>query len=286
VKLAGPLTLGALFLCATETFAADATIPDFQPTIDTSWYFAREDGDNFLPPEEGPGPVVSPPDHPYVPNAEVDGAAADPTYRIADVSNPILQPWVAEQMQKTNDEVFAGVVPFTARQLCYPPGVPAWNIFRRVGAGPMIFFRQTEHEVTMIWRGDNQVRHVYLDVPHSENPRPTWHGESVGHYEGDTLVVDTIAILEHPLNFVDNYRTPHTNKLHVIERFALVGGDTINVDIYVEDPGAFTVPWRARQIMSRADDHGPLIEWRCAEGFADYFGLSNVSVPIDETPDF
>jgi hypothetical protein len=277
------LIVAAIGSRAQET---GVSIPDFTPHVDTSWFFDREDGDNYLPPESGPGPVVSPPDYPYVPNADVDGAAGDPTYRIADTSNPILQPWVIEHLQRSNDEVRAGGIPFTARQRCYPPGVPAWNIFRRVGAGPMIFFRQMPEEVVMIWRGDNQVRHVYLNVPHSANPKPSWHGESVRYYEGNTLIVDTIALLEHPHSYVDNCRTPHTNQLHVIERFELIGDDTIEVKIYVEDPGAFTKPWNAVQIMSRADDHGPLVEWRCAEGNPNYFSLYEVPVPFDESPDF
>ncbi len=282
--------IGALLLLAgsfgTLAQTSSTPIPNFTPDVDTSWYFDREDGDNFLPPESGPGPVISPPEFPYRPNADGDGAAGDPTYRIADTSNPILQPWAIEQMQRSNDEVHAGGIPFTARQRCYLPGVPAWNIFRRVGAGPMLFFRQAPEEVIMIWRGDNQVRNVYLNVPHSANPKPSWHGESVGHYEGNTLVVDTIGLLEHPLSFVDNYRTPHTDQLHVVERFQLIGDDIIEVKIYVEDPGAFTTPWNAVQIMSRADDHGPLVEWRCAEGNPNYFSLYEVPVPYDDTPDF
>ena len=73
-----------------------------------------------------------------------------------------------------------------------------------------------------MYRGDNQIRHVYLNVPHSVNPTPSWNGESVGYYEGgDTLVVDTIGVLVHPYNFVDNYRTPHTDQLHVVERYRI-----------------------------------------------------------------
>ena len=67
---------------------------------------------------------------------------------------------------------------------------------------------QTPKEVLIIWRGDSQFRHVYLNVLHSQNPKPSWYGESVGHYEGDTLVVDTIGLSTK--TFVDNYRTPHT----------------------------------------------------------------------------
>ena len=63
-----------------------------------------------------------------------------------------------------------------------------------------------------------------------------WFGESVGHYEGDTLVVNTIGIT--PRTFVDNYQTPHTDQLHVVERFQMAdAGKTLEVKVHVEDPG-------------------------------------------------
>jgi hypothetical protein len=291
--------LSALSLILGSAYAAsDAPIPNFAPNDHTSWYPPRPDGDNFLPPESGPGPVVSRPGYPYVPNGETDFAATNPTYRIADLSNPILQPWVIEQMKRDNDEVLAGKIPFTARERCYPGGVPAWVIFRRV-APPMVFFVQTPEKVLMIWRGDNQVRHVYMNVPHSPNPRPSWYGESIGHYEGDTLVVDTIGL--NTKTFVDNYRTPHTDQLHVVERFRMTdGGKTMEVLIHVEDAGAFTTPWNAVQRFARFEgsrgNEGTLVESPCAESaslphfdFGNY-GASHtadlVSVPQSDKPDF
>ena len=271
---------------------AAASIPNFAPDPNSSWYPPGPFGDDFLPPESGPGPVMSPPDHPYRPNdlgGQTD-AASKPTYRVADLSNPILQPWEIEQMKRWNEMALGGEkVPFTARERCYPPGVPAWNVFRRV-APPMIFFVQTPKIVWMIWRSDMQVRRVYMNVPHSRNPKPTWHGESVGHYEGDTLVVDTIGLLAHPLSFVDNYRTPHTEQLHVVERFRLTdGGKAMEVKIHVEDPGAFTTPWNAVQRLALST-RGPLEEYSCAElGLTpggDYFGLQAVPIPQAERPDF
>jgi hypothetical protein len=267
-------------------------IPNFTGTPETSWYPPGAFGDDFLPPLSGPGPVMSPPDHPYRPNDQ-DGlrdAASNPTYRVADLTNPILQPWAREQMRVWNEMALGGEkIPFTARERCFPPGVPAWNVFRRVAA-PMIFFVQTPKIVWIIWRGDNQVRRVYLNVPHSLNPKPSWHGESVGHYEGNTLVVDTIAIKAHPFSFVDNYRTPHTDQLHVVERFALSDdGKAIDVTIHVEDPGAFTTPWTARQRLEMST-RGPMEESVCAEmGLspgAEYFGLQSTPIPQTEKPDF
>ena len=279
--------------------SASAAAPNFAPDDRTSWYPDRADGDNFLPPESGPGPVVSRPGYPYVPNGdETDFAATNPTYRVADLTNPILQPWVVEIMRRDNDEVIAGKIPFTSRERCYPGGVPAWIVYRRV-APPMLFFIQTPQKVLLIWRGDNQVRHVYLNVPHSANVKPSWYGESVGHYDGDTLVVDTIGL--NAKTFVDNYRTPHSEKLHVVERYRLMdAGRTIRVDIHVEDPGAFTTPWNAAQILSRfngtAAQKGTLEESSCAESGSlpqfDYgnYGLSHVKdlvpVPRADTPDF
>jgi len=276
---------------AAQASTASARIPNFAPDDHTSWYPDRLDGDNWLPAVGGgPGPILSRPDHPYVPH----DASEEPTYRIADLSNPILQPWVREQMKRDNDEVLAGKIPFMARERCYPPGM-AWNVFRRV-TPPMVFFVQQPTFVLLMYRGDNQFRHVYLNVPHSAHPKPSWSGESVGHYEnGDTLVVDTIGILVHRYNFVDNYRTPHTDQLHVVERYRLSpDGKTIDVDVHFEDPGAFTTPWNARQHYARSDK-GPIEEAICAESAGrgtDIFnwGLTHAAelapMPQDDTPDF
>jgi len=220
--------------------AENEPIPNFAPDSLTGWL--KPPGDEFLQPDSGPGPVKSDPAHPYFSNA----IARQETVKIADLTNPILQPWVVEQMRKANDEVLAGKVGFTARSRCWPHGVPGFLL------NPVhpIFFIQTPKVVVMVWGQDFQLRRVYLNVPHSADPKPSWYGESIGHYEnGDTLVVDTIGFNDK--TYVDNYRTPHTTKLHVVERFKLVeGGEALEVDVRVEDPGAFTMPWNARQRYS------------------------------------
>jgi len=235
-------------------------------------------GDEFLQPASGPGPVRADPAHPYVSNA----VAAQETVKIADVTNPILQSWVVEQMRKANDEVLAGKVGFTARARCWPHGVPGFLLY------PVhpIFFIQTPKQVLMTWGQDFQLRRVYLNEPHSANPKPSWYGESVGHYEnGDTLVVDTIGLNDR--TYVDNYRTPHTTKLHVVERFKLVG-DMLEVSVRVEDPGAFTMPWNAVQRYRR--DHRaaevPLHEMVCAENNGDHFNQGLYPIPQADKPDF
>jgi len=258
--------------------AENAAIPNFAPDSVTGWL--KPPGDEFLPPESGPGPVRSDPAHPYVSNA----VAVQETVKIADLTNPILQPWVVERMKKSNDEVLAGKVGFTARSRCWPHGVPGFLLY------PVhpIFFIQSPKEVVMAWGQDFQMRRVYLDVPHSANPKPSWYGESVGHYEnGDTLVVDTIGLNDR--TFVDNYRTPHTTQLHVVERFKLTdAGRALEVKVRVEDPGAFTMPWNAVQ-RYRADHRPgevPLHEMVCAENNSDHFGQGLYPIPQADKPDF
>src|SRR6202162_1910250 len=111
----------------------------------------------------------------------------------------------------------------------------------------------------MIFSGNAEVRHIRLNASHSADPKPSWYGESVGHYEGDTLVVDTIGLNDKRL--IDNYGTPHTDKLHVVERFRLVdGGKTLEVAFTVEDPCAFFQTWSGTRQRHRVvrPDSGPV----------------------------
>jgi hypothetical protein len=258
--------------------ASNAGIPNFAPDRITGWL--KPPGDEFIAPASGPGPVRADASHPYVSNA----LAPQETVKIADLTNPILQPWVVAQMRKENDAVLAGKVGFTARSRCWPHGVPGFLLY------PVhpIFFIQTPKEVLMSWGQDFQVRHVYLNVKHAAHPKPSWYGESVGHYEnGDTLVVDTIGLNDK--TYVDNYRTPHTTALHVVERFRLAGdGKSLDVTVHVEDPGAFTMPWDAvqRYRLDQRPGEVPLHEMVCAENNSDHFNQGLVPIPQADMPDF
>jgi hypothetical protein len=249
--------------------AADTHIPDFSLN-GVAWIATSND---LIPPAKGPGPMTADPAHPYVPN----GRAAQATYRIGDLTNPILKPWAIGVMKKDNDEVLAGKIAYTARSSCEPAGVPGFSSY----IVEPIYFIQTPKEVLMVFAGNQEVRHVYLDAAHSANPKPSWFGESVGHYEGGTLVVDTVGF--NTKTFVDNYRTPHSGKLHVVERYRLVnGGKTLEADISVDDPDAFTMAWQASQRYRRVQD-GPLDEHVCAENNTQFF---DYHIPAAEKPDF
>jgi hypothetical protein len=254
--------------------AAGATaasgVPDFEAGEDMGWH---EFGDLLLPPPSGPGPVTQDPKYPF--NFRLN-------YRVADTSNPILQPWAAEQMEKSNAAVLAGGIGFRPRERCLPGGVPEFDFYARVEE---YYFLQTPTEVTLLNSGGPEIRHIFLNVPHSANPKLSWYGESVGHYEGgDTLVVDTIGL--NTRTFVDNYRTPHTDQLHVVERFKLApDAKSIEVTLTIEDPGAFTMPWSAIQRYRRVEP-GPMVEATCVEGNFNYFNFDLEPLPQADKPDF
>ena len=267
------LIASALPVAAARAADPYAGIPELESST-VGW---AKVADDFEAPESGAGPVTYEKSHPYVPN----GGGRQATFRIADLTNPILKPWVVEKMREQNELAAAGTRAFEARASCRPGGVPGFLVMGRVNP---LFFVQGTNEVLLINEGGPEVRHVLLDVPHSAKPRMSPYGESVGHYEGgDTLVVDTIGLSDD--TYIDNYRTPHTTQLHVLERFQVSeGGKTLNVTIHVEDAGAFNMPWSARQTYHRTRSGG-LEETICAENNIA-FDASVTEIPKADMPDF
>jgi hypothetical protein len=253
---------------------ANEARPDFAPTSGVGWLTA---GTEFIAMPTGPHPVTYEKGYRYVPN----NTGEQPTFRVADLDNPILQPWVVAALKKVNERALSGKDAFPPQVRCWPLGVPAFVLYP---AQP-VYFIQTPTEVLMTWQADHMVRRVFLTDKHSANPKPSWFGESIGHYEGgDTLVVDTIGL--NTRTFVDNYRTPHTDKLHVVERFKLAPDTkSIEVMVTVEDPGAFTMPWSAMQRYRRVEP-GPMVEATCVEGNFNYFNFDLEPLPQADTPDF
>jgi hypothetical protein len=247
-----------------------ATPPLFSWDLTVGWIGMGE----FRPVPGKVPPVTNDPKYPYVPN----GQGRQPTYRIADLTNPNLKPWVKEIMKKDNDQVLAGKIAFTPSQSCVPAGVPGFMAL--AGNQNPLWFLQTRREVAIMRSADSQVRRVYLDVPHSANPKPSWYGESVGHYEGDTLVIDTVGL--NTKTFVDAYRTPHTEKLHVIERWRMVDDRKfMEATFTVEDPDTYYEPWsgmrRYRRVARQFEED------ICAENNQQLF---DCHTPVANKPDF
>jgi len=228
------------------------------------------DGLNFQPVE---GKVAPTGRGPVLPGIE----------RLADDQNPNLTPWASAQVRMHNELVKKGHRAFSAQSRCWPGGTPGQLLFLQP-----LYFVQTPQEVWMIWERDHQVRRIYLNREHSRNPKPSWFGESVGHYENGELVIDTVGFIEHSLSFVDNFTTPHTKDLHVVERWRLNdGGKGIEAIVTVDDPGAFKAPWSG--IIRGQKVNRPMTEWACAEnnlGYEQAFGLQEYQMPVANTPDF
>ena len=284
--IAGACTFSTVMLIEPAMSQESTVVPNFSPDSRTGWVAGVQDGispigRDFLQPPSGPGPVTFDKAHPYLDTAAARRANAQPTLRIADLSNPILQPWVKEELRKVNERALTAIVMFTPKERCWPIGVPGFLLYPVTP----IYFVQTPKEVVMIWEEDHMARHVYLTDKHSPIVEPSWFGESIGHYEnGDTLVVDTIGL--NTRTFVDSFRTPHTEQLHVTERFRIVdGGKALEVNVRVDDPGAFTTPWNAMQRYRRVEQ-GPMREAVCAENNANFFNYDVEPIPQTAKPDF
>jgi hypothetical protein len=277
------LTAGLLCACGVtaDGYAAGETKTNFS-SIDRPWVAIG--AQEFLPPASGIGPVTYDHAHPImVRNPNNAGVAVEAPLRIADLSNPNLRPWVVDALKKSNDELLAGKYRWTSRANCMPGGVPQFLLY--AGGAESIYMIQTPKEILMIHQANNETRHIYMDVPHSAHPAPSWYGESVGHFDGDELVVDTVGFNDR--TFVDDrYNVPHTTQLHVIERFKLMDeGRTLQASFTVEDPGAFDAPWSAIVRYQHARAAATLFEEPCAEN--NYENLSNyVRTPTATKADF
>jgi hypothetical protein len=258
----------------------------------------------FEPPLSGPGPVAN---RSRLPSGESNGSQL-----VGDYTNPILKPHAAEIVKKYGEISLAGVAFPSPRNQCQPHGVPfiLWDFEMQM--------LQQPDKITILHWADHQVRHVRLNQPHPAHVEPSWYGDSVGHYEGDTLVIDTVGIKVGPYSMVDMFGTPHTGALHVVERYRLLDseaakkgqergekenrripadastGDGVAVDpdykgkglqleFTVEDEGVFTMAWSATETYRRILGEWP--EHVCAENPHVYYG-NDTAVPTADKPDF
>jgi hypothetical protein len=275
------LASGAVALAqvsAQQQESADGRIPQLA-SVQFAWLVV---GVDWLdpPPGLGRGPIRQDPAHPFHSNRDGPGQV---TPHIGNAKDPVLKPWAAKQMQASNDEVLSGKrgLPFSAQSSCYPGGVPEQLL---TPAEPL-YFIQTPKEVWMIWQTDHMVRRIFITDQHAETVRPSWFGESIGRYEGgDTLVVDTIG-LQAKNSYLDWFRTPHTEKLHVVERFKQsVDGKTLDAVVKVDDPETFNAPLYMARSWRKVPN--PLFEMICAENNGDHFGKNLFPVPHADTADF
>jgi hypothetical protein len=277
--------------------------PDFSGIWGRNWLL-------FEPPSSGPGPIVSKLRNP-------DGTMDLLHAQVGDYTNPILKPEAAEALKKRGEISLSGTAYGDPHNQCWPEPTPF-----TLGVQFGIEMLQQKDEITLLYVGDHNVRHIRMNVPHPSNVTPTWQGNSVGHYVGDTLVIDTVGLKVGPLSMVDVYGTPYSAALHVIERYRLIDGvaardaqrkheanyfpagvsspltneygrgdidpDTgkkgLQVEITVEDPSMLTKSWSG--LVTYRHVLGEWPEAVCAENQREYYANKDTQVPQADKPDF
>jgi hypothetical protein len=267
------ISLWCGIMCSGDAAGAPQDrLPNFSPAANVVWQSDTREG--LAPSPIGPQAVGI--DARFFKNRPYD---MDTAFPILDVANPNLQPWVVDALKVQNERVLSGQPLQPRSSSCWPHGLPAYMRYN----GPT-FIIQSPTEVVILKNQSSEVRRIQLNRSHSSQPKPSWYGESVGHYEnGDTLVVDTIGFNDR--THVDLFRTPHSSDLHVIERWKLIeGGREIELKVYVEDPAAFKVPYELIKHYRRAEARW--LEVICAENPIGPLDQGLEPMPQADPPDF
>jgi hypothetical protein len=291
------------------TLAAAVVTPAFgqsesaEAIPDLSGIWAHPFLSGFEPPASGPGPVLN--------RSRGPDGVGNFNQLVGDYTNPILKPHAAEIVRKHGEISLAGIGYPTPSNQCWPGGVPYvfWDF--------VMLMLQERDQITMVYRTGNEVRRVRMNQPHPAVVTPSSYGDSVGRYEGGTLVIDTVGISEGPFPMLDMYGTPFTEKLHVVERYRLVDyddakdefernekenlflrpgagngaefdpdyrGKVLQLHFTVEDEGVFTMPWTAT--ITYRPNLLPWPEQICAENQREYYNNRDSVVPQADKPDF
>ena len=270
----------------------------------------------FEPPASGQGPITNLSRWPQLTGDGSAGSLALPPTTtgisdydqlVGDYRNPLLRPWAAETVRRFGELSRAGISYPNPSNQCWPFPMPfTYKEFQ-------VAVLQGKDTVTLVYGSVNsEVRRIRLNASHPNPVAPTWYGDSVGHYEGDALVVDTVGVRTgRPYAMQDLFGTPYTDKLHIVERYRLrdyedvrdaiernkkenwmfMGdvwsrhrGKFMQVEVTVDDEDVFTAPFTAT--LTYVPSPGPLEESVCAENLHEYYNNKNVDVPKADKPDF
>lgn len=258
-----------LTVCLLAAVAVLPVAAAAQPHPDISGVWTRGGAGQtlFQAPPSGPGPVLQQP-----------GREGEfPTHRLGDYNAPILQPWAAAIVRQHTELDQTGKSNYSAQETCWPMGVP---YILQLNFHTMIV--DDGKQVVFMYERHMQPRIARLNATHPAAVKPSWFGDSVAHWDGDTLVVDTVGLDKR--SWVDVFGTPHTDKLHVVERYRRTAPDGLNVTINVDDPGAFTTPWSA--VITYRKDRDPYLEVICQENNIDAATGKTYPMPVAARADF
>ena len=180
----------------------------------------------------------------------------------ADIANPrslkegskvVMLPW-AEALVKTRQSKE------DPEANCLPAGIPRGSPY------PWRMVQTPTHYFLLFEGNIHSYRQIFMNAKHPADPDPTWFGHSVGHWEGNTLIVDTVGFND---KFWFDYKGhPHTEKLHTIERYTRTDEGHMAIEVTIDDPGAYTQPFTTvgrAQLMTGAE----LLEYICQENNQD-----------------
>src|SRR5882724_328984 len=205
--LTGAIVLAAILYSPAIGAQSATAIPDF------SGPWARVGMDPELP-RSGPLPLVNlrrPMDDPHV------NGGGDPLPLVGDYNNPILKPRAAEAVKKAGELSAGGRINPDPSNQCATYS-PPYVFTIQLGVQML----QGKDEIVMLYPQDDQVRRVRLNAAHPKKVIPSAMGDSVGHYEGDTLVIDTVGVKIGRVTMIDRYGTPQSEAMHVVERYQLI----------------------------------------------------------------
>ena len=242
------VAVGALLIVATHTFYAQArAVPD----ITGSWQ--RQGFTRGVLPGGQTDTKVPPP-------------APAPPVKAADVKD-----W-QDRLQAIREADAKGQPIATGAVACLPDGMPGMM----TGVFPMEIL-QSRGQITIIQEAYTQVRRILMDRPQQQldDIEPGFYGHSVGRWEGDTLIVDTIGVKEN----VRYQNVPHSKEMRIGERMRLVGPDTLWDEITITDPAVLEKPWTFTFAYQRMKDY-TLLEYICEDNreFADDQGRQKIRV--------
>lgn len=214
--------------------------------------------------------------------------------------SPLLKPWTVQLLVEKSGYTKSGNILPVTRNACWPGGPPATFSNRHIQ------ILQTPSQITILFRGNIHSRTIYFGEKHSDRVVPSWSGESIGHWEGGTLVVDTVGFAHRPEATLDNYGTPVTDGLHVVERYRYYDGPTdepptrvfahdfpgrfvlddkgkvVQIAYTVEDPHVFRKPWSGTLYFRPVVQPEFAEETICVANNRDWDRL----IPVAPTPDF
>jgi hypothetical protein len=234
---------------------------------------------------------------------------ADDHALVGDYHNPILTPYAAAIVKQKGEEAIAGGFT-TPKEQCRPLAPP----FSAAIQFDFQILQKKNGDLAIVYHADNQVRHIRMNGTHPAKVVPSPMGDSIGHWEGDMLVIDTIGVKSDSLTMVDRFGIPLTEAMHVVERYrqidgarakadlskyeeseGVVGGRTngynpdtkltgLRLEVTMEDPKVFTAPLTGVVTYRRLT-----FGWRedvCADNPVEHYKDEWIGLPVASHPDF